>query len=85
MSSSKPFDHDKDIHASVDASDLRCPLPLLKAKQGLRALSSGQRLKVIATDPGSVRDFQAFADLSGNVLVHVEQVGQRYIYILQKA
>lgn len=69
---------------TVDASGLNCPLPLLKAKQGLKHLSAGQCLKVIATDPGSVRDFQVFAELSGNKLLLSSQEGDVYYYVLQK-
>lgn len=73
------------IAATVDASGLKCPMPLLKAKQGLKYLSSGECLEVIATDPGSVRDFKVFADLSGNELLLSEQEGDRFRYILKKA
>lgn len=73
------------IAATVDASGLKCPMPLLKAKQGLKDLSSGECLEVIATDPGSVRDFKVFADLSGNELLLSEQEGDRFRYILKKA
>jgi len=75
---------DVPVDATVDASGLDCPLPLLKAKQGLKQLSPGQHLKVIATDPGSVRDFKVFAELSGTALLHSGQSGERYYYILQK-
>ncbi|WP_210394892.1 sulfurtransferase TusA family protein [Motiliproteus sediminis] len=69
----------------IDASGLCCPLPLLKAKQGLNRLSSGQVVKVIATDAGSVRDFKAFTDQSGDQLLQsLEQDGQ-YIYLIQKS
>lgn len=73
------------IDAELDATGLRCPLPLLKAKQALNKLNSGQCLKVLATDSGSVRDFQAFADLSDHKLLLSESNEQHYIYILQKA
>lgn len=72
------------IADTVDASGLNCPLPLLKAKQGLNQLSAGQCLKIIATDPGSVRDFQVFAELSGNKLLLSRQEGEVYFYVLQK-
>lgn len=73
------------IKATIDATGLTCPLPLLKAKQGLKPLASGEYLKVIATDTGSVRDFNAFSELSGNPLVFFEETDNRYIYVLQKA
>lgn len=73
------------IAATVDATGLNCPMPLLKAKQGLKSLSSGQCLEVIATDPGSVRDFKVFAELSGNELLLSRQEDELYRYVLKKA
>lgn len=55
-------------HLEVDASGLKCPLPILRAKKALAQLESGQILKVITTDPHAVRDFQAFARQTGNAL-----------------
>jgi len=64
----------------LDASGLNCPLPLLKAKQSLNALKSGQLLKVICTDPGSVRDFEVFAFGSSNPWgVDFDDHGQAFI------
>lgn len=73
-----------EVERTVDASDLQCPLPLLKAKQGLNQLSSGQRLKVIATDRGSVRDFHAFIELSQHTMVAFQETETHYYYILEK-
>ena len=56
------------IDKEIDTSGLNCPLPILKAKKALAELQSGQTLKVIATDPGSWRDFEAFAKQTGNEL-----------------
>ena len=70
---------------TVDARDLRCPLPLLKAKQALHSIQPGQCVRVLATDKGSVRDFHTFARLSGNELVHFGESQQVYEYILRKA
>ncbi len=58
-----------DTHKELDARGLTCPLPILKAKRALSEMHSGEVLKVLATDPGSVRDFQAFARQTGNDLV----------------
>jgi tRNA 2-thiouridine synthesizing protein A len=69
----------------VDARGLACPLPLLKAKQALNKLQSGERLKVLATDVGSVRDFRTFAQLSGNLLLESTEQDGCYFYILEKA
>lgn len=71
--------------AQVDARGLRCPLPLLKAKQALRDLAPGQRLQVLATDSGSVRDFQSFAELSGHQLEHQAEEAGVYCHILLKS
>ncbi len=58
-----------DIDKEVDARGLNCPLPILKAKKALADMASGQLLRVLTTDPGSVRDFQAFCRQTGNELV----------------
>ena len=58
-----------DIHKEIDARGLTCPLPILRAKKALSDMLSGEVLKVLATDPGSVRDFQAFARQTGNDLL----------------
>jgi TusA-related sulfurtransferase len=68
----------------LDARGLNCPLPILKAKKALANMSSGQTLKVIATDAGSVRDFQAFAKQTGNDLVGQETVGSEFISVLRR-
>jgi len=71
--------------AELDARGLRCPLPLLQAKQALRELASGQTLRVLATDSGSVRDFQSFAELSGHRLLHQSDEAGVYTHILLKS
>lgn len=72
------------IDERLDACGLACPLPLLKAKQALNAMSAGQVLEVRATDSGSVRDFKAYADLSAHELISTEEVDQVYIHILRR-
>ena len=67
----------------LDLKGMNCPLPLLKAKQGLKQLSSGQVLRVQATDPGSVRDFESFARISGHELISSEQVSGVFIHTLR--
>ena len=69
----------------LDAAGLNCPLPLLKAKMALNKMSSGQVLKVIATDSGSQRDFRTFARLAGHELLHEEDNAGTYRYWLRKA
>ena len=67
-----------DIHKELDARGLICPLPILKAKKALSDMHSGEILKVMATDPGSVRDFQAFARQTGNDLIDQQALQARY-------
>ena len=73
-----------DIHQELDTRGLNCPLPILKAKKALGELTSGQLLKVTATDPGSVRDFQAFSKQTGNELVDQQTLGSDFIHILRR-
>ena len=73
-----------DIHQEIDTRGLNCPLPILKAKKALAAMSSGQLLKVVATDTGSIKDFQAFAKQTGNELVQQETVGEEFIHVLRR-
>ena len=73
-----------DIHKEIDTRGLNCPLPILKAKKALSDMLSGQLLKVVATDPGSSRDFQAFAKQTGHELVEQETVGADFIHVLRK-
>ena len=72
------------IDERLDACGLACPLPLLKAKQALNAMSAGQVLEVRATDAGSVRDFKAYADLSAHELISTIEIDQVFIHILRR-
>lgn len=72
------------IDQELDARGLNCPLPILKTKKALTAMQSGQVLKVIATDPGSWRDFEAFAKQTGNSLVSQEKTATNFVYVLQR-
>ncbi len=65
-----------DFHKDLDARGLKCPLPILKAKKALADMASGDVLRVQATDPGSVRDFNAFARQTGNELLAHEENAQ---------
>lgn len=69
----------------LDASGLNCPLPILRAKKSLAALSSGQVLHIIATDPGAVKDFQAFAKQTGNALIESRQEGGKFYFLIKKS
>ena len=68
----------------VDARGLNCPLPILKAKKALNTMDSGQTVRVVSTDAGSVRDFQAFAKQTGNGLLQQETVGADYIHVMRR-
>ena len=72
------------IDKDIDAKGLNCPLPILRTKKALSELSSGQLLRVQATDPGSLRDFQAFAKQTGNELVSHESHDGTYTFVLKK-
>jgi tRNA 2-thiouridine synthesizing protein A len=68
----------------LDVSGLNCPMPLLKAKKALNGMAAGALLKVIATDPASMRDFEVFSQQSGNALLESKQSDGRYEYLLRK-
>ncbi len=72
------------VDKAIDTSGLNCPLPILKAKKALTELQSGQTLQVIATDPGSWRDFEAFARQTGNELVSQEKTETNFVYVLKR-
>ncbi len=69
----------------LDASGLTCPMPLLKAKRALNAMTPGQRLRILATDPGAPRDFQVFCQQSGHELLSSEVREGTFELLLQKA
>ena len=73
-----------DFNNELDARGLACPLPILKIKKSLADMSSGQVLKVVATDSGSVKDVQAFAKQTGNVLLSSSNEGAEYIFFMRK-
>ena len=72
------------IDKELDTRGLNCPLPILKAKKALADMLSGQLLKVVSTDAGSVRDFQAFARQTGNDLVEQQTAGGDFIHVMKR-
>ena len=72
------------IDQEIDTRGLNCPLPILKAKKALADMSSGDVLKVVATDPGSMRDFQAFARQTGNELVEQSSANDEFVHYLRR-
>ncbi|HEY0722192.1 MAG TPA: sulfurtransferase TusA family protein [Gammaproteobacteria bacterium] len=69
----------------LDASGLNCPLPILRAKKTLGGMASGQTLRIVATDPGSVKDFEAFAKQTGNTLLSSGEEGGKFVFMIKKA
>jgi tRNA 2-thiouridine synthesizing protein A len=73
-----------DAQKTIDTRGLNCPLPILKAKKALSEIQAGEVLKVLATDPGSLRDFQAFARQTGNELIEQSTVGEEFVHYLRR-
>ncbi|WP_297527648.1 sulfurtransferase TusA family protein [Thiohalobacter sp.] len=69
----------------LDARGLNCPLPILRAKKSIAGMSSGQVLRILATDPGSVKDFEAFCKQTGNQLVASNDAGGEFEFFIRKA
>lgn len=74
-----------DFDQELDASGLNCPLPILRAKKTLAGMSGGQVLRIVATDPGSVKDFEAFAKQTGNELLDSGEEGGKFVFRIKKA
>jgi tRNA 2-thiouridine synthesizing protein A len=68
----------------LDARGLNCPLPILRAKKALTDMTSGQVLKILATDPGSVKDFQAFAKQTGNELLSSDTANDEFVFFMKR-
>ena len=73
-----------DIAQELDAKGLNCPLPILRAKKSINALESGQVLRVYATDPGSVKDFEAFCKQTGNTLLSSSETDGAFVFDIEK-
>ncbi len=74
-----------DFNQELDARGLNCPLPILRAKKAIAQLGSGEVLKIVATDPGSVKDFEAFCKQTGNELLASEEAGGEFTFYIKKA
>jgi tRNA 2-thiouridine synthesizing protein A len=74
------MNHDKEL----DARGLNCPLPILRAKKALNDMRSGQVLKIVATDPGSVKDFQAFSKQTGNELLSHAEANKEFTFFMKR-
>jgi tRNA 2-thiouridine synthesizing protein A len=73
-----------EFHRELDARGLHCPLPILKTKKALADMLSGEVLRVMATDTGSVRDFQAFAKQTGNALLELTEENREFIFFMKR-
>jgi len=71
--------------AELDAKGLNCPLPILRAKKAISALTAGQVLKIVATDPGSVKDFEAFCNQTGNELISSAEADGAFEFLIKKS
>ncbi|HPF57996.1 MAG TPA: sulfurtransferase TusA family protein [Candidatus Competibacteraceae bacterium] len=72
------------INVELDTSGLNCPLPILKAKKALAGLRGGQVLRIIATDPESVRDFETFSQQSGHELLEAQEESGKFLFLMRK-
>ncbi|MBI5612957.1 MAG: sulfurtransferase TusA family protein [Gammaproteobacteria bacterium] len=70
--------------SEIDARGLNCPLPILRAKKSLSALAAGKVLRILATDPGAILDFQAFANQTGNELLSSSEAGGEFVFFMRK-
>jgi tRNA 2-thiouridine synthesizing protein A len=71
------------IDKELDVRGLNCPMPILKTKKALGELAAGQVLRIVATDPGSVRDFQAFAKQTGHALLEQTTQGDEFVHLMR--
>lgn len=68
----------------LDARGLNCPLPILRSKKALTDMQAGETLKIVATDPGAMKDFQAFAKQTGHELVYAAEADKEFLFLLRK-
>ncbi len=74
-----------DFDQELDACGLNCPLPILRAKKTLNSMDAGNVLHIVATDPGSVKDFEAFSKQTGNELMESKEDGGKFHFLIKKA
>ncbi|MGD8685027.1 MAG: sulfurtransferase TusA family protein [Chloroflexota bacterium] len=74
-----------DIHTTVDAKGLSCPMPIVKTAQAVKAVPAGELIEVLATDPGSVKDFAAWTRSTGNAIVEQTEDGGVYRFVIKRA
>jgi tRNA 2-thiouridine synthesizing protein A len=74
-----------DVHTTVDAKGLSCPMPIVRTAQAAKAVPSGELIEVLATDPGSVKDFAAWTRSTGNAIVEQAEADGVYRFVIQRA
>ena len=74
-----------EVADELDARGLNCPLPILKAKKAINGIDSGNVLKIITTDPGSVKDFEAFCNQTGHELMESAETGGEFTFLIKKS
>jgi len=74
-----------DIHTTVDAKGLSCPMPIVKTAQAVKGVPAGELIEVLATDPGSVKDFAAWTRSTGNTIVEQTEDGGVYRFVIKRA
>ena len=70
---------------TLDTKGMNCPLPILKAKKAIKSLAAGETLEVLSTDPGSVKDFEAFCRSTGNELMNTSEADGVFTYMIKKS
>ncbi len=74
-----------DFNEELDARGLNCPLPILRCKKAMNGMAAGDVLKIVATDPGSVKDFEAFCKQTGNELLETAEEGGEFTFYIKKS
>lgn len=72
-----------DVNQELDARGLNCPLPILRAKKAIAGMAAGEVLKIVATDPGAVKDFEAFCRQTGNELLRSQSTGDGFEFLIR--
>lgn len=73
-----------EVNQELDARGLNCPLPILRAKKAIAGMAAGEVLRVLATDPGAVKDFEAFCKQTGNELLQSQSAGQGFEFLIRR-
>jgi tRNA 2-thiouridine synthesizing protein A len=74
-----------DVHTTVDAKGLSCPMPIVKTAQAVKTVPAGELIEVLATDPGSVKDFAAWTRSTGNAIVEQTEADGVYRFVIKRA